>query len=850
MKRNETLGEMVDRLVATVAWDRVPELLPEWKWRQIGDRWELEKDQQHGASKACFGARPDRVAILRRAPHWVSVAGAKENGKRLLDMMNGGHKPTGAEFVAVARRLAEVCGERLPDRIAHEGPEASAARQERERSEQQLEAFYRAAAEALLADTEPARIAMAYLAKRGLDREAVVDLELGLCDPPREVHKAAEEFGPWRQWTMEGRIIIPWRDPSGRAATAWGRFVGDPPSDTKKLFGLAGYSVPGPLYLDRVKAARSADLVLVEGVLDAAVAQAHGDRRVVALGGVGLTDAALAALKAAKPKRVFVALDPDRAGDTAKANVAAKLIRAGLAVLVAPRLPDGLDPDEFILRDGIDGWRRWVDQSRMALVDLAEDKLAGVSPASPDADRVAAIQSVGAMVRELAREGDLQAVAVRSVVELVAERTGWPVDELAAITAKAERAAHEDRLAHEVRAVGLELSRGIASGKSAAELVEKAADKLGRLRPVVTERPPRFSVDSVLADMRNQPPALKTGWATLDDLLEARFVPGELTMVAARTGHGKTAAMANLAWRWLKTERAAVLVFSAEEPVDRWMCRLGALASVDLMNRKDGTWSKGGRAWTVAELRDVWAGGRGSRPGHNWSSLPEDFVAAELRSREDRLQIAWSTAWTGADIAAEAERWADEHGPPAAVLVDYVQKLAPPRSGPGKRAADRRDIEVSLTARELKSLAVRLSCPVVTGAQLNRAAIGEVQRAKLGACADLEEAIKLLSANRPGLHHLREGGLEQEADMVLAVMNYAADWGEMLKAGGEAKRRGCGAATVRMDVGLLKSRYGATGNWAPMDWTGAQNLLADPAGGVAAPSTDGPDEEDPGVCLE
>jgi replicative DNA helicase len=75
-----------------------------------------------------------------------------------------------------------------------------------------------------------------------------------------------------------------------------------------------------------------------------------------------------------------------------------------------------------------------------------------------------------------------------------------------------------------------------------------------------------------------------------------------------------------------------------------------------------------------------------------------------------------------------------------------------------------------------------------------------------------------MKSARPDLHNLREGGSEQEADLVLGLMNYAAD----LRTEADSDH-----ATNLYEVGVLKNRYGDVGKWAALAFEGASGLIRD-----------------------
>jgi replicative DNA helicase len=822
----------VDDFLEREIYSRVPEsldrMLPEFGWTRKRNHWEATNKI---TTRDQFSARADRVTVYDNRPHWVVVQGGQ--GRRLLDLAAGGVRPRGDDFWTAVRKLADAVGVAVPSRS--ETPAAAAIRQERELSEDRMEAFYRWAAEELEANNPKAEKARDYLVERGLGVEARRTLGVGLYADHEAAKRAVEAAGGgWddkNRW-LTGYLVFPWRDPRGRAATAWCRYVGEPPDNMPKFRGLSGATKPAPLYLDRAASARVRELVLVEGILDAAVAQVMGDPRVVAVAGTsfGANPEWAKAIKAMNPKRVIACLDPDAAGDRGLPKMLEDLHTVGLEAWAAPCLPVGVDVDDYLREHGLETWNEYVAKSQPGLVRLAEADLAAITPEADTMAKSAAVERVRDRVRDMAKPGSTASLYADDVARLVAARTGYDPETIGGVLARAEATGAERKLAAEAKRVADQLARELKDAKRpAAEIVLEYRERLDRMRPPEDNRPPPFSVDRILELTRNAPPPKLTGWRTLDNDLEFRFVPGELALVAARTSHGKTAVMLNLAWRWLRDPAAPpLLIYSAEEPVERLFWRLASLASVDINPNK---------AWTEGDLRNYARSPMALGESYRWPGRHEHHqeIVNRMRTLEAKLHFVWNTRWSAADIRADAMRWRDEHGQPAAVLVDYVQKLAPPPAI-GKRATERRDIEMSLSARELKSLAVDLNCPVVSGAQLNRESIGRDQRKDLRKCASLDEAVLKLESCRPQLHHLREGGLEQEADAVLGLMNYAVDWQETLQPG--ANRKGLGSKQQPMDIGTLKNRYGRVGRWGRMAWTSCYGLLED------AEAEDGPEPTD------
>ncbi|HEY8456143.1 MAG TPA: replicative DNA helicase [Actinopolymorphaceae bacterium] len=208
-----------------------------------------------------------------------------------------------------------------------------------------------------------------------------------------------------------------------------------------------------------------------------------------------------------------------------------------------------------------------------------------------------------------------------------------------------------------------------------------------------------------------------TGFADLDALTNGLH-PGQLVVVAARPGVGKSILALNLARSASIHHDLTSVIFSLEmSRTEITMRLLAAEARVPLQHMRQGTMTD-----------DDWA--RLARKMGEVSGAP--------------LFIDDSPNMTLMEIRAKCRRLKQRHDL-RLVIVDYLQLMTS-----GKKV-ESRQVEVSEFSRNLKLLAKELEVPVVAVAQLNR---GPEQR----------------TDKRPMLADLRESGsIEQDSDMVILL---------------------------------------------------------------------------------
>ena len=794
--------------VLPAAFDALDRLFPEYGFVRRGRGWVATN---RDTTKAAHDARPDRVVC--NVPGGLMVHGV--GPVSWLALRNGGTHPRGGEYVEAVKALAREVGIDPAPLDAGWTEEDREAFVRRHRRGDLLEDFLAMAHRCLVNGPEAAR-------RYAEDRVGgdLAETGLGLYPSPDEVRAAlhargfedqeVEDSGLVADARWTGRLLIPWRDPRGRVATIAARCLDG--AEPKYLY-LRGGTKPPALGLDvAAQASRDAreGLVLVEGLLDVVNLHARGMANVAATGGTFalLTPERWETIAGLGVERVVLASDADEAGRDGLAAAlrnARKARNVSEVYVVDPEAYGGAkDPDELVRERGLDAFREVLVHRRPAAAHEAAVLLAGVSPESPDADRRAAVEAVLDLDANL--RGPRAALDREDLIRQAAEATGYSVEALLDV-AEDHAARRRRREAEETVAA---VVRDLASASDPFEAVRNARERLARLTVTAEEAPPPFSADRLEAETRGLTAGIPTGWRVVD-ALDVRFHPGELAIVAARTGHGKTTAAVNLLARWLVNEAVdgEVVFYSCEEPEVRVYHRLLAwlTAEADLDD-----------AWTANEVRDFLRAGFDSRGGgHRWPPVEAlDRARETIRRWEGRLRIVYRPSWTIDAIAGHAHEVAATAGV-GAVVLDYLQRIRPG----GDLRVDRRDQEVSAIGRAAKALAVDLSAPVVAAAQVNRAAIPEGYAKRLADAANKGTEAEVLRTARPDLHHLREGGSEQEADLVLGLMNHAAD---LRTEAGESVVD----AAATFEVGVLKSRYGRVGVWAGLELVGRYGYLRDP----------------------
>ena len=250
---------------------------------------------------------------------------------------------------------------------------------------------------------------------------------------------------------------------------------------------------------------------------------------------------------------------------------------------------------------------------------------------------------------------------------------------------------------------------------------------------------------------------LSTGYVDLDMQLTGLH-PGELIILAARPGIGKTSLAMNIAMHAALKEDKAVAIFSLEMPADQLLMRLlASSARVDMKKL------------------------RGGRLTQNDEEKFQEMAGALYNAP---IYIDDSGGLSPFDLRAKARRLKQKDPRLSLIVIDYLQLMHQ------KGKVESRQLEVSEISRALKQLAKELEVPVIALSQLNR----KVEERKGG---------------KPMLSDLRESGsIEQDADVVMFIHREDQDDG-----GGADGEDGAKSRTViPVELIVAKQRNGPVGS--------------------------------------
>lgn len=271
-----------------------------------------------------------------------------------------------------------------------------------------------------------------------------------------------------------------------------------------------------------------------------------------------------------------------------------------------------------------------------------------------------------------------------------------------------------------------ELGIETVSGVSTEDIIRHAREALSLLDVDAHSAPKPLSeiqhgylshVDDILAGKASVE-RLQTGFRTLDRLTTG-YGPGNVAIIAARPGRGKTALAINITRNLGIHGGRHVLFFSLEMSVLEIFNRLVACTGNIVINNL----YRDDEAESTQELVQATA---------DRISKASIFFQDKSGSSIESIKISILS-----HVAC--------NGMPSVIIIDYLQLLVE------SNKSENRQQEISSISRKIKEMAIELGVPFIVLSQLRRLRDGERD-------------------TKPKLSHLRESGsIEQDADTVLLL---------------------------------------------------------------------------------
>ncbi len=296
------------------------------------------------------------------------------------------------DFVMKRDRLEFVEALRLLGRQAGiEMPQFGVSRQNMGEREMLLNAHSAACMlfEKLLSHPQQGVAARDYLARRGFTDESIRRFQIGYVPeawdtllrgltnrkftPPQLASAGLvkpRNNGDGYYDTFRNRVMFPIRDDAGRVIAFGGRIMPGAEDPAKYL-----NSPETPLFsksrcifgldLARQKIVESRTVAVVEGYTDVVMAHQYGATNVVSILGTALTEQHVAILRRFAD-RIVLLFDADTAGESA-VNRAVELFLTQPVEIAIASMPEGVDPDEFLLKHGLEAFEKVLADASDAL---------------------------------------------------------------------------------------------------------------------------------------------------------------------------------------------------------------------------------------------------------------------------------------------------------------------------------------------------------------------------------------------------------------------------------------------------------------------------------------------------
>jgi DNA primase catalytic core len=791
------LSELLNTKIYPAIYERAEKLFPEFQFRRIAKGY----------------VSTTNVKITGETGEPKKVYYYENNPKYLIDKTRGsisiydyiqGDSLTDKE---VLRKLEELSGVSLP-----KGNYDTVADKKQRREAQLWEDAQQYFAVILMEAEDPkAQALQEYLKERGYTPKDIQGMELGCITSQEALRKYLKGKGYSKEEIASIDLIkpigeshtwtIPLREPGGNIRGISVRNIHYKKGDKfGKYLNSTGLSKTDLLInLKTVKGKKH--LVIVESQIDALLCSARGIENVVALGSKDLTKAQLETAVKYEAKKITLCLDREEQTipNTLQAIKLIQREQPELKIFVA-QLPEGVkDPDELIKEKGAEAFKKviakpinyyeYLLEQIFKKYDELQDELQDEETRSLSAenkeDLLEEVKITATNIEDpIDREQFLQIFLDNEGIK----KLGITQESYSAVVEKLRYKKEEEEQKKALQTLFSEAKDLQREGKTTEEVIEKTEQGLQDVKAISGKGllPPVLTYEDVIKNIISLPPALKTGYKTLDKFVG--FPTGAITLIAGRTSHGKTSFMFNLLLRMselYKNEGYKFYFFTYEEPVTNITVKLiNRLADTNLRKHFiEDPHIHSNYEFIKAYIKQ----GR--------EDIPEIETAKDsMRMLIDEGRISLIDKSYSVEDLSTLIAYLSKREQIGAVFIDYIQRMTTQ-----KKSQDIRSQIVHIS-NEVLQIAKKNNLPIILGAQLNR------------------ETLK--GKGKPTLENLKEAGnLEEDANTVISVYNESREKAETDKGESYQDMR-----EVDLEIKTLKNREGEVNKTAKLNfdkWTGA-----------------------------
>lgn len=459
--------------------------------------------------------------------------------------------------------------------------------------EETMEAFMERL-EALLWEPEGEKT-LAYLKGRGYTEGDIRSMRLGHYPGEGKALKIFQEIPgggvfsqdilkpEWRTSREHHSLAFLHRDEHGAPLCLYGRSLEKDPVGGKYL-NFSPVKKDSPFMMH--KARGNPKVYVVEGFLDALLAQARGLNTVISTMGVSLTGGMSECLERCKVGRAVLVLDPDKAGEKGTIKAIKDLHAQEKIRPFVVDLPEGKDPDELILQHGEVWFRDYLEREAYSGAVFLAQK----GPLSRPHDTVMAMDEVLEELADL-RAGMKDPRDRKEIQDIIERDLGYDREHTEALLKKRELLRIEERgkeiLTAHSRAIREALDRGsleevLSTLKRTEEALLQNREKVRRGFSSLWVR-----LEEKRARDEHREPGTPLGFELRKFRRLSRDLDGiqrGFYILGAQTNVGKSAFLTNLFTDLLQTNpEARGLYFSLDDPDETIMNRfLGILSGLPL----------------------------------------------------------------------------------------------------------------------------------------------------------------------------------------------------------------------------------------------------------------------------